>query len=1084
MRNRVWVGGIALGAVALVSWYLLRPATTDEAAASAGGTESSSPTAAPAKLNNALLNAELPAAKGALTIHGRVLGPSGPVSGAIVVASADGGEEVLSDLEAKCDERCEQKLLQAGCPEAAGQLVELAVQRRGEAPPLARATSGDDGSFALEGLEDGSFALWAEKPGVLIGLERGVRAGAEGVEVKVDPGMVVRGRTVTDADKPVAGASVTAIFAESTRFFDAVSGADGSFAIGPVPRAKLTVVASARGLLPAAAAVSGSFPDVRRLDLPAPRRLGGSVTREEEPARGVTVTLEGPHRRLKAASGEGGAFLFPGLRPGRYTLVASEGTYQARETLNLEAGKDVLDVALRLGPGGELVGTVRGVSGRPVADARVIVGSRQARAEQRTGSDGTYHVAALPAGKYRARVDAEAFLESEVREFEVAEGGTATADFSLEDASPLEGLVVDEEGNPVEGAQVQAQHAGSDRRGDDPAKRMRGVIGSASSHRDGSFSVDKVSPGPFEVWVVHEAYLDLRLDLTAPTKTARLVLSRGIELTGTVVDEEDQPVAGARVMAIPDQGADDPRPRAPGSFKRCEATTARGEFAVRGLDEGPYEVTASAGGTRGDGRQASQRVVVHGPKTGPIKLQFPKGLSISGKVVGQDGKPATEVRIFARMKELEGAEGSPDSEGRFSSSESGDDGSFTLRNLQPGSFEITAQHSKGRLSSRSEPVTAKAGDTAVTLVLEEAAKLRGRVVQETGTPITHFKIERNDYRDPQGAFEIPLEWASNGTLLFEADGFAATERKVEAEAGDKQDVDLGDVVLGKGRTLTGKVLDARTNAPLAGALVDVGATELLTESNVRLSTGHGAVVSRADGTFTLPHVEPVAMGIFATFEGYRPAAQPLGASETSLTIRLSPGTVVKGTVTDAAGKPAARAWASAHGPQGASFENLVEKGAYRLVGLPPGRFVVRVRSYSSDEVAFLPQTIDVPESGEVQVDFKEATGGTRLVVTLPLELEVMILPGEVALPAKAEELLDVTFAGVLQPDRSGADAAFSHLTPGPYTLLLFREAGKDDSLQLARQSVQVGAEPEQRIAVSMPESFQTYQRPARSRGRH
>ncbi|MGC4119879.1 MAG: carboxypeptidase-like regulatory domain-containing protein [Myxococcales bacterium] len=609
MRTRIFVGGLALGAVALVSWYLLGPGASAPTASSPAPAPEPAPAAAPARQSSALLTAELPAAKGALSIRGRVLGPKGPVAGAVVVATADGGEEDLSEVESRCDLRCGSKLLDLACPESAAQLVELAATRRGESPPLARATSAADGTYSLEGLEEGAFTLWVEKPGELVGLERGVRAGAESADVKAGAGIVLRGRTVTDHDRPVAGASVTAIFAASTRFFDTVSGSDGTFTLGPVPRRELTVVASAPGLLPAATRSASNSSHLRKLVLSAPRRLGGKVLREEEPVPGVSVTLESGHRRTEVAAGNGGAFVFPGLRPGRSGLVASDGTAQARESVVLEAGKDILDVSLRLGPGGELVGSVRSASGRPVADAQVQVGSRTARAQQRAGPDGRYRIAALPPGKYRVQVEADHFLETDPREVEIAEGATATADFTLEDASPIEGVVVDEAGQPLEDAQIQVRHASTlQPRDDDPPLVMRGLWGNATTKRDGTFSVDQTRAGRFELNVSHPSHADRKLEVTAPARNLRVALPGGIELSGIVLDDEDRPVAAARVTALPEhEPGEDPRLRRPGSLKLFEGTDASGEFVIRGLESGSYRVTAFHGDSRADQRSAGRR---------------------------------------------------------------------------------------------------------------------------------------------------------------------------------------------------------------------------------------------------------------------------------------------------------------------------------------------------------------------------------------------------------------------------------------------------------------------------------------------
>jgi hypothetical protein len=100
--------------------------------------------------------------RGSLSIRGKVLGPDGPVAGAQVTATAAHGDDVLSDLICKCDNECGLKLLKCGCPEASGQIVELVSSRTGEAQPVARTLSGEDGSYLLEGVDEQEVAIWAD----------------------------------------------------------------------------------------------------------------------------------------------------------------------------------------------------------------------------------------------------------------------------------------------------------------------------------------------------------------------------------------------------------------------------------------------------------------------------------------------------------------------------------------------------------------------------------------------------------------------------------------------------------------------------------------------------------------------------------------------------------------------------------------------------------------------------------------------------------------------------------------------------------------------------------------------------------
>ena len=77
---------------------------------------------------------------------------------------------------------------------------------------------------------------------------------------------------------------------------------------------------------------------------------------------------------------------------------------------------------------GRITGTVTSAEGAPVADATVSVVGRQLSA--RTGPDGRYTIAGVPAGTVQVRAGQIGFASSAVT-VTVAEGGTATADFRL-----------------------------------------------------------------------------------------------------------------------------------------------------------------------------------------------------------------------------------------------------------------------------------------------------------------------------------------------------------------------------------------------------------------------------------------------------------------------------------------------------------------------------------------------------------------------------------------------------------------------------------------------------------------------------
>src|SRR5688572_18637951 len=105
---RRWLGvGVGLLALLGVLWFLRSPAGPE--GMEAGARPSPGDTAVPTGLPvNALLSAPVAPPRGDLFIRGRVVGPSGPLAGAVVVATAPRPEEVLGELPCDCGEGCER----------------------------------------------------------------------------------------------------------------------------------------------------------------------------------------------------------------------------------------------------------------------------------------------------------------------------------------------------------------------------------------------------------------------------------------------------------------------------------------------------------------------------------------------------------------------------------------------------------------------------------------------------------------------------------------------------------------------------------------------------------------------------------------------------------------------------------------------------------------------------------------------------------------------------------------------------------------------------------------------------------------
>ncbi|MFN7132642.1 MAG: collagen binding domain-containing protein, partial [Myxococcales bacterium] len=298
-----------------------------------------------------VLTAPVATPRGAHTIKGSVIGPSGPVAGAIVTATAGAGEESLAHVPCACEDACGQVVQTCPCTLAAAQLVEFATEGFGEAPPLARATTSADGTFVLAGLAPGNFDVWADVEGLGVAHAL-VEAGTEGVQLAPAGGAVLQG-TVDFGPEPVAGVRVVAHH-QHERWFETTASANGGFRFPPLPHGVYTLVAQSPGRLSDTATVSAGASAEVTLTLSLPRRLGGLVLRDGVAVAGVEVGLEGEHRRMKTRSDAAGRFTFEGLRPGEYELEAVSGDAFARDARLLLRESDDRKAVLNLIPAARL----------------------------------------------------------------------------------------------------------------------------------------------------------------------------------------------------------------------------------------------------------------------------------------------------------------------------------------------------------------------------------------------------------------------------------------------------------------------------------------------------------------------------------------------------------------------------------------------------------------------------------------------------------------------------------------------------------------------------------------------------------
>lgn len=146
-------------------------------------------------------------------------------------------------------------------------------------------------------------------------------------------------------------------------------------------------------------------------------------------------------------------------------------------------------------------------------------------------------------------------------------------------------------------------------------------------------------------------------------------------------------------------------------------------------------------------------------------------------------------------------------------------------------------------------------------------------------------------------------------------------------AGHRQDATSG---------VAGRVMDAGDGAPIVGALVTVEGRSMPDDP---------AQYTDAAGRFRWQRLPRGEYRLTAERPGYLRRSVHVSTGEPEAVVRLTPGAVIAGTVADTFGEPIPNLIVRAAGVANSEMRTAIsdDRGAYRIWGLPAGRYVLSAR---------------------------------------------------------------------------------------------------------------------------------------------
>lgn len=647
--------------------------------------------------------------------------------------------------------------------------------------------------------------------------------------------VVLTGRVLeTGSRKPVPGAFVWRS-TDPGAFVRA--DAEGRFRITAPGRRRFDLEVIAPGYLP------------RRSTIPGPQLTGGkgatlSLTRaariqgkvvdpKGKPLPGATVgaVLEGAlGERMfdpgdpvldRAVTDAQGRFELRRLRPDTsYEVRASRaGTFSTAQRVTVsDPTATPRNVTLVLSPARAGRGKIQDPAGLPVAGAEVVVrpalrpstSQTPAPAGQpvtekdaisvQSDGQGVFLIPECPASEVELMARKKGFAPLSLPALRIP-AGTGPADLGVVTLRPgarLAGHVIDQKNQAVPEAEVFALDGPTGVNTVD--RHLKDRKPTVKTAADGRFVIEDLPKGvPAHLVVRAEGYLPARPGAIRPPTATPLVIRLEPEavLQGRVMNEEEYPVAGARVTMrwqafLPE---DPERPLGEPVLKDTR-TEPDGRFEIRGIPAGSVSFGVSAHGyvTLEDVKVELPQP----PEAGELRLVLHRGAVLQGRVTTASGEPVPSARVAAG-----GAAATTD-----------DDGAYFAEGVAPGPQNVLVLHPhQGRLK---KPFDVQPGVNVLDFTYDPGYEVSGRVVDESGKPVTGARVElaaavRYEGRQYQevtgegGRFRLSPVLDGRYRLNAEAEGFGETSVPGTLEVAG-QPVSNLEITLERGAVLSGRIL--------------------------------------------------------------------------------------------------------------------------------------------------------------------------------------------------------------------------------------------------------------------------------------
>lgn len=769
-----------------------------------------------------------------------------------------------------------------------------------------------------------------------------------------------------------------------------LTGADGRLTVSGVRRRVLSfVVLSKEGAVVRRTVDRAKLaPDQPiTIALPEPRQISGLV-------------VDGHGRPLP------GALVWMGSDPGRFGLSNGQGeldltaAHQRRVWIQGHADNHLPGVAwvergsaaagrflLGLDRALRVDGRVVDASGQPVPGVDVVVDTTAASsdpvfrrdprfARARSDSDGRFNID-LRHGDTYAVAGTRAGYRTARAQLAVKSGMETDFVLRLEQHRGGWGRVLDWRERPAAGVTVWLVPAGAGNRLALETRARRGELDqklAAETDEEGLFRFDHLPAREVDLAAYGSGFAPTVVPgISAASAESSgdlgtIVLRRGLELSGRVVDELGDPIHGASVwlldagQSIARQQTDQLHGKEPEGRSGADGSFLLEDFAPE---------TAIRLGIDADGFRPAVVDVSEVDERKTIKIILERQGLLRGRVLDPEGLPVSGARVTVSQKEdetgLVGGRRGMDAERTALTSENG---AFEISELPGGTYRIEAFRD-GFLASSAQAVVVAPGAPAedIELQLRIGASVEGWVATELGEPVEGAVVilGRPAARTgADGSFLVEGVETGSATIEVRHPDFAWHEETREIEPG----TNLVELELQAGSSVSGATV--RTDGEV------VAGVRVRLTRQVRPFREY-ATSSAQDGTFRFASVQPGVYRLEAEGESLIPIDPAMEVdvgpeAVEDLSIRLRAGATIRGAILGLELDELSRVHVVASNPERhAERGNVAYSGAYRIEPVGPGVWWVRASLPGGTKEAEARVVID-DETGEVVADLDMASG--------------------------------------------------------------------------------------------------------------